>query len=128
MPDPMPQPSINGAPLLEALARLAGVGVVVLDADGRPTFASPAALESFNRPSVEELAADGKFAEERFPALALERQRLDDGQTLLLVSNPELPSPGELDQLLARRTRVTAEIERLVAHDLRAPLNAIQLG
>src|SRR4051812_4822664 len=120
----MPHPSNNGAPLLEALARIAGAGAVVLDADGRPTFASRAALDTLGVASLEELIDGRPFTEGRLPHLALQRQRLDDGQTLVLVANPARPPAREVDGLLARRARATGEIERLVAHDLRAPLNA----
>ena len=117
--------------MLEALARLTGTGVVVIDPDGKPTFASRTALENLELGSFEELCRDWdgwSCVEGRFPDLRFESQWLDGGQRLVLIASRAHPPARDADLLLARRTRVTGEIERLVAHDLRAPLNAIQLG
>ena len=137
---------------LEALSRVMNVGLLVLDRDGRIDFASPAALELFDCADPEALSRRcGDLTKSLVPVDPAQRRPLrrvvevagrDGVRSLRLeIHALEVECPGwlvlvkdrrsmdmlETDLVLASQMRSLVHVYRVMAHDLKAPLNSMQL-
>jgi signal transduction histidine kinase len=135
-----------------ALSRLMNVGVLVLDRDAGLEFANPLAAELLGADSPEALkrgwpslrqelgvtaetlgAGRGPArltAETRTGSLRLEAYSLEEEACtgyLVLVKDRRAVDVLETDLLLASQMRSVPHLYRILAHDLKAPLNAMQL-
>ena len=141
---------------LDALSRIMNVGALVLGPAAALEFASPIACELMGAASQSELsgrwdrlkhallgdAADlpsGSVPSRRVADLRLdggerslrvETYRLGDAATgyLVLVKDRRTVDMLETDLVLASQMRSLAHVYRVLAHDLRAPLNSMQLA
>jgi signal transduction histidine kinase len=141
---------------LDALSRIMNVGALVLGPAAGLEFASPIACELLGVPSLAELhrrwdglkrsllgdaaelstgpvpsrrVADLRLGEgER--SLRVEIYRLGEAATgyLVLVKDRRTVDMLETDLVLASQMRSLAHVYRVLAHDLRAPLNSMQLA
>jgi signal transduction histidine kinase len=137
-----------------ALSRLMNMGILVLDQDAGLDFANPLAVELLGARDLEELK---RRWEEIRPRLDLVGERLRaapcrtvgeldvGGQTrslrleiyaleeeactgyLVLLKDRRAADVLEMDLLLASQMRSVPHLYRVLAHDLKAPLNAMQL-
>jgi signal transduction histidine kinase len=141
---------------LEALSRVLNAGVLVLERSGELQFASPTAVGLFGCGSQDELrlrwrefqkqaGLDGKRARAgagplssviEVPAGGAGRSlRLEihefEGQScsgyLILVKDRRVPDLLETELVLASQMRSLVHVYRVMAHDLKAPLNSMQL-
>ena len=127
------------------------VGVVLVDASRRVVFASNLAIELVGCTSEAQLreqwprlfgargfasAASAVSAIRRnvdvpLPSgvrhLRLEAHPFASGGALVLFRDSEAGEPLEIELLLASRMRSLVHVHRVLAHDLKAPLNAMQL-
>lgn len=140
---------------LDALSRIMNVGALVLGPAASLEFASPIACELLGAASTVELR--GRWDELRRPllgdseelpaapvpsrrvanlrldgaerSLRVEIYRLGEAATgyLVLVKDRRTVDMLETDLVLASQMRSLAHVYRVLAHDLRAPLNAMQL-
>jgi signal transduction histidine kinase len=132
---------------LEVVSRLLSVGILAVGSEGELEYANPLAARLLG-------CADAAELRERWPALApalgvglapalgvglaparggspalrIETARLEGGGAMLLVRARDSLDRADTDLLLAGRMRIMADLHRLFAHDLRAPLNSIQLS
>ena len=140
---------------LDALSRIMNVGALVLGPATALEFASPLACELLGAASPAELR--GRWNELKRPllgdpgelpasagplrrvvdlhgrgerSLRLEIYRLGEGATgyLVLVKDRRTVDMLETDLVLASQMRSLAHVYRVLAHDLRAPLNSMQLA
>jgi signal transduction histidine kinase len=134
-----------------ALSRLMNMGILVLDQDAGLEFANPLALELLGAddldglkrrwPSLrgelglvpEKLRGPGPVrvtAETKSGSLRLEAYSLEEEACtghLVLVKDRRAVDVLETDLLLASQMRSVPHLYRVLAHDLKAPLNAMQL-
>jgi signal transduction histidine kinase len=139
---------------LDALSRIMNVGALVLGPATAFEFASPLACELLGAASPAELRSrwnelkrpllgdPGELPSSAVPlrrvvdlhdrerSLRLEIYRLGEGATgyLVLVKDRRTVDMLETDLVLASQMRSLAHVYRVLAHDLRAPLNSMQLA
>jgi signal transduction histidine kinase len=123
---------------LGRLARLLEVGVLVIDAAGKARFVSPRARDLAGSGSLDQLVTDlhERIAggERAFLALrgdteiAVQVDRVEVGDYLVLLRQAGSARALEVDLRLAAQLRSMMHLYRGVAHDLRAPLNALVLN
>ncbi len=127
---------------LEALSRLFSAGVLLLGAEDEIRFANDAACELLDCSGADELRSRWPQLRTRFGGTNRD-VALDSGRVVRLGSAPiQPPGVGRLVVLrdksaleafdeeltLASRMRSFAYEQRMLSHDLRAPLNAIHLS
>jgi signal transduction histidine kinase len=141
---------------LAAVAERFDLGVLVVDAEGRLQFASGGACDllgpgevdlagrwaelaprfhldqpSSFRDKVIDLGLDGATRPVRVEVRALAGDPEGPGRIgarMLLLKDPRRFSELDIDMLLATQVRALAYLHRVLAHDVRAPLNAMQLS
>ena len=141
---------------LDALSRVMNVGALVLGPAAALEFASPIACQLLGAASPAELrgrweglkrrlpADPGQLPEDDLPSRRVADLHLDGAERSLRVEIYRLGEPAtgylvllkdrrtvdmlETDLVLASQMRSLAHVYRVLAHDLRSPLNSMQLA